>query len=110
MYAGDEYIFQDDGAPCHRAKVIKAWLQDKHIPAMSDWPGQSPDISPIENLWHIMKRLIGEMKPTGRVTLVEAVISTWHHTVALETLQKLIESMPRRIQAVIDAKGNVTKY
>ena len=107
---GDQYIFQDDGAPCHRAKIIKNWLTENNITSMTDWPGQSPDINPIENLWAIIKRHIRERKPTGRVSLIEAIIRAWNHDVNIDTLHKLIESMPRRIAAIIAAKGNVTKY
>ena len=110
LFKGQEYIFQDDGAPCHRAKVVKAWLKDRKVRTMEDWPGQSPDINPIENLWNIMKKLVNKCKPTSRIKLIEAVIQSWNHVVSRETLENLVESMPRRIAAVIDAKGNVTKY
>lgn len=110
LFQGQEYIFQDDGAPCHRAKVVKAWLKDRKVKTMEDWPGQSPDINPIENLWNIMKKLVNKCKPTSRIKLIEAVIQSWNHVVSREILENLVESMPRRIDAVICAKGNVTKY
>jgi hypothetical protein len=110
LYPHGDYIYQDDGAPCHRSKVIKSWFADHGVTPMHDWPGQSPDINPIENLWFIMKRMVSKGKPTSRVTLIEEVIKAWNHTVTLETLQKLVESMPRRIACVIAAKGYATKY
>lgn len=110
MYPTGDFIFQDDGAPCHRSKVVKAWFQQHSVTPMHEWPGQSPDINPIENLWNIMKNHVNKSKPTGRVTLVEAIIRAWHHTVTLETLQTLVESMTRRIACVIAAKGCATKY
>ena len=110
LFQGQQYIFQDDGAPCHRAKVVKARLKDRNIRVMEDWPGQSPDINPIENLWNIMKRLVNNLKPTSRIKLIEDVVKSRNHAVSREILQNLVESMPRRIAAVIAAKGNVTKY
>ncbi|GFU71790.1 transposable element Tcb1 transposase [Trichonephila clavipes] len=44
------WIFQDDNAPCHRAKVVQKWLEDHTVNIMI-WPGQSPGLNPIESLW-----------------------------------------------------------
>ena len=43
--------FQHDSAPCHTAKSIKTYLASKGIPTI-DWPGNSPDLNPIENAWN----------------------------------------------------------
>ncbi|GFV89117.1 putative transposase like protein [Trichonephila clavipes] len=44
-----------DGVPCHTARSIKAFLAEQNIPLL-DWPGNSPDMNPIENVWELMKR------------------------------------------------------
>ena len=44
-------IFMQDGAPCHKARTIMAWLDTAGVPVL-DWVGQSCDQNPIENLWH----------------------------------------------------------
>ena len=41
----DEYwIFRDDNAPCHRAKLVKRWMQSHRV-AQMNWPAQIPDLN-----------------------------------------------------------------
>jgi transposase len=83
---------------------------EKNIPLLP-WPGNSPDLNPIENLWSIVKRRIRSENITTKLQLIDRLISVWHRD---EEVQKIcisaIESMPRRINAVINAKGGPTKY
>jgi hypothetical protein len=76
-----------------------------------DWPAQSPDLNPIEHTWdHLKNCLLGhERAPTRVHQLWDRVVVEWGK-ISVEECQKWIESMPRRIQAVIKAKGYHTKY
>lgn len=106
---GKAFLFQQDGAPCHTAKATMKWFKDNNIQVLS-WPGNSPDLNPIENLWPRLKRLVSQKRPCNRTQLIEAVISSWHHTIQQEELKTLVDSMPRRCLAVIKARGYPTKY
>lgn len=107
---GEEYIFMHDSAPCHKARSVTAFLAKKNITVLP-WPGNSPDMNPIENIWELTKRAIAKEVITTKRQLVETLIREWHHNTELQQNAKVcIESMPRRIEAIIAAKGGITKY
>src|SRR5882762_11828674 len=91
-------------------KKASKWFKDNSIDVMV-WPAQSPDINPIEHLWVDLKKALNKYpNPANGVhELWERVVEEWNK-IPPETCQNLIESMPRRIQAVIKAKGGHTKY
>ena len=61
-----------DGALCHRAKIATQFLKSKKI-QIFDWPGNSPDLNPIENLWTILKDKVSETQPTNTKMLGQAI-------------------------------------
>ena len=58
-----ETILQDDNAPVHRANLVKAWKKRNNLKCL-EWPAQSPDLNPIENLWMTLKRGISARYPS----------------------------------------------
>jgi hypothetical protein len=74
------------------------------------WPAQSPDINPIEHLWWHLKQRLDEYEspPTSQHELWERCEADWEK-IPKEVCQNLIESMPRRVAAVLKAGGH-TKY
>ena len=105
---GKTFIYQQDGDPKHTSKIMKNWFADKHIKVM-DWPPQSPDMNVIEHLWSIIKQKIAKRKPSNLEQLDEAIKKEWNQFDSKFT-NSLVESMPRRILALLKARGGHTKY
>ncbi|KAG0725911.1 Transposable element Tcb2 transposase [Chionoecetes opilio] len=67
-------VFQQDGAPAHTAKSVTQWLDDCMVPFIKDWPGNSLDLNPIENLWHIGKKDLQGKDVSSIPKLVKAIL------------------------------------
>ncbi|GFX41665.1 transposable element Tcb1 transposase [Trichonephila clavipes] len=66
LFGNQSWIFQDDNAPCHCAKVVQKWLKDHTVKRMN-WPGQSPDFNSIEKLWFKIGYEVSKKKPSNTV-------------------------------------------
>jgi len=67
-------------------------------------------LNQIENVWQIVKAIVANYPVAKSVEeLEEQVLKAWR-SVKPETVRNLIESMPRRVQAVVQAKGGHAKY
>ncbi|KAJ3478481.1 hypothetical protein NLI96_g9726 [Meripilus lineatus] len=105
-----DIVFQQDNDPKHICKRAKKWFKDQGMEVLS-WPAQSPDLNPIEHLWYYLKQRLREYEePAGGVKELWRRTEVEWEKIPKEVCQKLIESMPRRIAAVIRAKGGYTKY
>ena len=112
------FLFMHDNAPCHKTRDITQLLEENNIPVMK-WPAQSPDLNPIENVWRDLKHRfhsrfldLGTRPSTAAAAVAKysAMIEELWMSVDRGLIQRLLESMPRRIAAVIAAKGGHTKY
>ena len=83
---------------------------NEKIKILANWPSQSPDLNPIEDLWEIVKQKIDYTSCTSLQTLKLEVLRVWGVEISQEQCAKLVESMPRRIKAVLANKGYPTKY
>ena len=74
-----------------------------------DWPSMSPDLNPIEHLWGILKRKVEECKVSNIDHLRDVVMEEWKRT-PVATYEALVNSMPKRVKAVLENDGGHTKY
>ena len=104
-------IYLQDNAPVHTARVSRDTIHAYDI-ATIDLPPYSPDLNLIKQVWSWMKNWIEARWGTARVGLEDIryrVLAAWQ-ALPSDHLQRLIESMPRRLQQVIDRNGGETTY
>jgi len=102
--------FMQDNAPCHKTKLINDFLSQHKIHAV-EWPSQSPDLNPIENLWSIIKRRRQRKFgfPKSKQELIEQVFRIWEE-IDQDLVETLSESIEHRLEQCIKLKGKYTKY
>ncbi len=96
----------------HKTQIISDWfLEHDNEFTLLKWPPQSPDLNPIEHLWDVVEREIHimDVQTTNLQQLRYTIMSIWTKT-SEECFQHLVESMPRRIKAVLKAKGSSTRF
>lgn len=87
---------------------VQDWFKQNGIDQL-DWPSYSPDLNPIENLWALLKRRVEKRLPKSLEKLKSMLQEEWK-AIDVETLQKLVYSMPSRCQLVREKAGWMSGY
>jgi hypothetical protein len=118
QYMDNDHCFMQDNASIHTAEKVKEWFREQRV-WCTDWPPYSPDLNPIENVWHAMKCLALKMFPeimngSGEteedIRKVEECLKAAWDALPNTLFEDLIRSMEKRIKMCIAADGWHTKY
>ena len=102
------WVFQHDNAPPHSSRVAQQFLANRGIHAIH-WPSCSPDLNPIEHVWDHIGRIVQKRNPENLQELQGMIREEWDR-MQIEFINNLVDSMKRRIQAVIESNGGNTHY
>lgn len=108
MGLGMNFVFQQDNDPKHTAKKSAKFFKDCRIKLL-DWPPQSPDLNPIENLWGLMEQKVERKVRKDKKAFLKELNQIWQSYNG-SFIRKLVMSIRKRLKAVIKAKGGHTKY
>jgi hypothetical protein len=108
--ARGDVMIMEDGAPVHRSKLAQQHHVEHKIRTL-DWPAQSPDMNPIEHVWKQLKLAINKRRerPKSLGDLETAIKEEWAR-LGSDLARSLVESMPKRVAALGQARGGHTKY
>lgn len=104
----DDYYYQQDNDPKHKSYLVRQWLL-YHTPHTLETPPQSPDIKPIEHLWEELDQRLRKHSISNKNDLKDVLLQEWNN-IGENITNTLVQSMPKRLQAVLDQKGYPTKY
>lgn len=106
-----QVYLQQDNDPKHTSQSTTKWLKEHSVRYINDWPSQSPDLNPMEHVWHQLKLQLSayETHATSLDDLWRRVDLEWNKF-DRNLCRKYIDSMPARIDAVIKAKGGHTRF
>ena len=106
---GEGVIFQQDGAPCHTAATTMMWFRDNDVECLRGWPANSPDLSPIEQVWGIMKRFLVQwygMRTPLTIQQLERAVFEAYNTINWMSIGVLALSAKYRVQLCLERGGH----
>ena len=106
----NNWLLADDNARPHQACVVDTYLCEQEIIRM-DWAPYRSDMNSIKHIWDEMCRGLEELDPQSvNLRQLGVVVQNIWQQIPLERVQTLVSSMPRRVRALVDARGSSTRY
>jgi inhibitor of nuclear factor kappa-B kinase subunit alpha len=105
--SGDNFIFQQDGAPAHRSQQTVAFLRQT-VPDFiepENWPPNSPDLNPVDySIWGALQQLVYRTKIRDVLHLKEVLVRCWDE-IGQNLINRAIDQWYTRICLVINELG-----
>jgi len=105
---GRHWRLQQDNDPKHTSRLAQSFINE-NIPELLDWPANSPDLNPIENLWNLVKRNVEKKMPQNQKDLIQFMVEEWN-SIPNSVLKNLVNSMKRRCELIIENNGERISY
>jgi hypothetical protein len=100
-----DFHFQQDNAPIHTARKTIRFIEENGVPLVS-WPTRSPDLSIIENVWHLLSQQVyqdGQFQ--NRADLIKKIESE-AKKIKKSVVRDLYNGINERLIQVIEKKGD----
>jgi DDE superfamily endonuclease/Transposase len=103
-------IFQQDNAAIHKTAAVLSFLAENNIETL-EWPPQSPDLSPIENIWNVMKMKMKALRPRPRThaNMRDACLQIWSE-LDDDIRRNLLNGFKGRLEKCLAANGQIIKF
>jgi len=109
LFPNNDVVFQDYSSPIHTARSVQLWFEEHEDALHLPWPAQWPDLHVIIPLWSVLgSRVRSRFSPS--LKQLEDVLHEEWFIITLETVQNLHESIPRRLQAILQGNVDSTPY
>ena len=107
----DPIFLVQDNCSVHTSRVVDRWFNEHPEVIRLFWPARSPDLNPIENLWGLMVNEWDHANERTKDALERHALTVWEGLRRRPNIcNSLVRSMPRRIEACVEAEGKYTKY
>ncbi|GFW27356.1 transposable element Tcb2 transposase [Trichonephila clavipes] len=104
------FVFQDDNARPHRARLVENMLKAETI-HRTEWRACSSDLNPIENVWDMLgRRIAARPRPPATVRDLEIALFEEWNSIPQSLIDNLIASMANRCAAVLAVPGDHMPY
>ncbi|VDL78127.1 unnamed protein product [Nippostrongylus brasiliensis] len=106
-FGEESYVFQQDGAPAHKAKLVQKWCRSNltDFVAAKDWPPNSPDLIPLDySNWVVLEKKVCSTRHSSLDSLKAALVKAWDE-LDNDYLRRTVDAFPKRLRSCIRQEG-----
>ena len=109
IFKDRKWFIVQDAVPLHFTAEVLRVMSDAGVTVIpkSEWPPNSPDLNPIENIWAVLKSRVAERNPANKAQLIEIIKEEWAN-IPQRTIQNTIKSLTSRLETIVKNKGGYT--